>query len=128
MDLLYEKDLRPFKFRILLSSRHDALLRTLSSSVGVSPQVLRKRMIERFDMQLLENLPARYEASEGINEGSNPIDTALGVDLFTRRIPLLDPGVMDEIRQRVHTLLQNGSSVEEALAVGRSLTKEALLR
>lgn len=128
MDLLYEKDLRPFKFRILLSSRHQALLQTLAVRLGVQIQLLRKRMIERFDMQLLENLPARYEAAEKIPEGSDPIDIALGMELFTRTIPLLDIDVMSTIRQNVGTLLKNGSSVEEAVTSGRAMIKEALSR
>jgi hypothetical protein len=128
MDLLYEKDLRPFKFRILLSSRHQALLQTLAVRLGVQIQLLRKRMIERFDMQLLENLPARYEAAETIPEDSDPIDIALGMELFTRIIPLLDIDVMSTIRQNVGTLLKNGSSVEEAVMSGRAMIKEALSR
>ncbi|MDD1672277.1 MAG: DUF1959 domain-containing protein [Methanomicrobiales archaeon] len=128
MDLLYEKDLRPFKFRILMSSRHEALLRALAARFGVSVPVIRKRMIERFDMQLLENLPARYEAAEQMSEGSDPVDKALGVELFTRVIPLLDPGVMDEIRHRVGVLIKDGSSVEDAVMAGHTLVKEALFR
>ena len=128
MDLLYEKDLRPFKFRILMSSRHQALLQTLAVRLGVQTQLLRKRMIERFDMQLLENLPARYEAAEKIPESSDPIDIALGMELFTRTIPLLEIEVMNTIRQNVGTLLKNGSSVEEAVMSGRAMIKEALSR
>ena len=128
MDLLYEKDLRPFKFRILMSSRHEALLRLLAARLGVQVQVLRKRMIELFDMQLLENLPARYDAAEGLPESSDPIDIALGMDLFTRIIPLLDAGVATEIRRNVDALLAKGSSVEEAVRAGHAMMKEALLR
>lgn len=128
MDLLYEKDLRPFKFRILMSSRHEALLRALAARLGVQVQVLRKRMIDRFDMQLLENLPARYEAAEQIHEGRDPIDIALGMELFTRTVPLLDADIMNEIRQNVDTLLANGSSLEEAVTSGHAMMKEALSR
>lgn len=128
MDLLYEKDLRPYKFRILLSSRHETLLRTLAARLGVQVQVLRKRMIERFDMQLLENLPARYEAAEQRPEGSDPIDIALGMELFTHTIPLLDADIMNVIRRNVDMLLASGSSVEEAVKAGHAMMKEALSR
>ena len=56
---LYEKDLVAMKYAILISTRHDRLVREIAGDLGISPQNLRRYMIERFDMILMENLPAR---------------------------------------------------------------------
>lgn len=125
IEVLYEKDLRPYKYRILISSRHDRLLGELSQRFGVDKQSLRKWVIEHFDMQLLENLPARYEA--GLMEGgADPLAKALGTALFTRYIPFLDEASMAAILTEVRETIRQGESQEIALQRGNTRIREAL--
>ncbi|MDD1675497.1 MAG: DUF1959 domain-containing protein [Methanomicrobiales archaeon] len=124
MEVLYEKDLRPYKFRILISARHDRLLQDLAERFGMSRQDLRKWMIETFDMQLLENLPARYEAGLAAKE-EDPIAEALGAVLFTRFIPLLERSTMDRILGEVRDLASTAGT-QAALEKGNARIREAL--
>lgn len=75
---LYEKDLVAMKYAILISTRHDRLVREIAGDLGISPQNLRRYMIERFDMILMENLPARYEAGKAETGNDAPLADALG--------------------------------------------------
>jgi hypothetical protein len=60
--LEYEKDLALMKYRILISSRHDAIISELARMSGVSKQIIRSALIHRADMMLLEAIPPRYNA------------------------------------------------------------------
>ncbi len=125
VDVIYEKDLRPFKYRILLSSRHDRTVRMVADQLGIKVHTLRKGLMEHFDMQLLENLPARYEA--GLEHGaSDPLGQVLGAELFTRYLPLVKEERMQEILQAVRAEIDKGGPREEALARGRESIREAL--
>jgi hypothetical protein len=125
LEVIYEKDLRPFKYRILLSSRHDRIVREMAVRLGIKVHALRKGLIEHFDMQLLENLPARYEA--GVEQGeSDPVGRALGADLFTRSLPLVRKERMEVILRTVQTEIDAGVPMEEAVAHGQAWMQEAL--
>ena len=56
MKYLYEKDLRPMKYTILTSARHDEATRAIARRLGVTDAKLRMVLIRRLDMSLLENL------------------------------------------------------------------------
>ena len=60
--LEYEKDLALMKYRVLISSRHDAIINELARMSGVSKQIMRSALIRRADMMLLEAIPPRYNA------------------------------------------------------------------
>lgn len=122
---MYEKDLRPFKYRILLSPRHDRIIRELAVRLGMKAQDLRKGLIEHFDMQLLENLPARYEA--GLEHGEvGPLEQALGAELYTRFLPLVREELMGVILQEARSDIDSGLPFEEAVARERVRVREAL--
>ncbi|MDK2990660.1 MAG: energy-converting hydrogenase subunit, partial [Methanoculleus sp.] len=56
MKFLYEKDLRPLKYNILTSTKHDAAVRAIARRLGVRDAKLRRLLIQRLDMSLLENI------------------------------------------------------------------------
>lgn len=125
---LYEKDLVAMKYAILISTRHDRLVREIAGDLGISPQNLRRYMIERFDMILMENLPARYEAGKAETGNDAPLADALGRVMYTRYIPLLERENMNSILGRVREMIANGTPQEEAVSRGKRMIGEEIRR
>ena len=123
---LYEKDLVAMKYAILISTRHDRLVREIARDLGMSHQNLRKYMIDRFDMILMENLPARYEAGKAEIGNDAPLADALGRVLYTRYIPLLERETMNGILEQVRAMMAQGAPQEEAVARGKKMIGEEL--
>lgn len=123
---LYEKDLVAMKYAILISTRHDRLVREIARDLGMSHQNLRKYMIDRFDMILMENLPARYEAGKAEIGNDAPLADALGRVLYTRYIPLLERETMNGILEQVRAMIEEGVPQEEAVARGKKMIGEEL--
>jgi len=115
---LYEKDLTPMKFRILESPRHALLVRVLAERFGISVQEMRRILIGRFDMPMLENLPSRYEAGIEHADADSRIGRLLGCELFSRYVPLAAPDAVDAVRSMVEDQLAAGIPEAEALAAG----------
>jgi energy-converting hydrogenase A subunit M len=125
---LYEKDLVSQKYRILVSVRHDKLVREIASELGIPLQELRRYLIEHLDMILLENLPARAEAARTELFNSDEVATALGKEKYTIYIPILPVAAMDSIFRDVNERVRTGTPVAEAVACGRAQIREALRR
>jgi energy-converting hydrogenase A subunit M len=123
---LYEKDLRQMKFTILTSTRHDEAVRAIAGRLGISDAKLRMVLIRRFDMSLLENLGSRWEMGQQHADNGDPVTKELGCELFTRFVPLVDPGVMQSICSETRAMSKNGPQ-EEALARGKARVREAVL-
>ncbi len=126
MKYLYEKDLRQMKFTILTSTRHDEAVRAIAGRLGISDAKLRMVLIRRFDMSVLENLGSRWEMGQEHADNGDPVAEELGCELFTRFIPLVDPGVMQTIYADTTAMIQDGPR-EEALARGKERIREAVL-
>jgi energy-converting hydrogenase A subunit M len=124
---LYEKDLRPMKYRILISSRHDQVVREISQRFHIPVQMLRRILIERFDMQLLENLPSRYDTGLRDADRDDALARSLGCELFSRYVPLMDPGRMQGICQEVREMMVSGKTETEAIAAGNALIRQVIL-
>jgi energy-converting hydrogenase A subunit M len=124
---LYEKDLRPMKYRILISSRHDRVIREISSRFHIPVQVLRRILIERFDMQLLENLPSRYDAGLRDADREDALARSLGCELFSRYVPLVDPERMQGICQEVREMMGSGKTETEIISAGNALIRQVIL-
>ena len=125
---LYENDLVSQKYRILVSIRHDKLVREIASELGIPVQELRRYLIEHLDMILLENLPARAEAAGTDLSKGNGVAAALGKEKYTIYIPILPVAVMDSIFRDVNERMRTGTPVAEAVAYGRAQIREALRR
>jgi energy-converting hydrogenase A subunit M len=126
---LYEQDLVSQKYRILIAHEHDQLIRALASDLGVSVQELRRYMIEHIDMILLENLPARYEAEAAAGTNmDDPVAEELKPDIFSRGIPLIPKEQMDWILRKTKERIEAGSPVPEAVAEGKAMIRELILR
>jgi len=126
---LYEQDLIIQKYRILIAITHDRILRSIASDLGIGVQELRKTLIERLDMILLENLPARYEAAIAADQkGDDPVALALGRYIYSTGIPLIPESRMDEILRSTKELLDRGTPKPEAIAAGKALIREAILQ
>jgi energy-converting hydrogenase A subunit M len=126
---LYEQDLMAQKYRILIATRHDRILRTVASDLGIGVQELRKTLIERLDMILLENLPARYEAAIAADQKvDDAVALALGRSMYSTGIPLVPESRMDEILRTTKERLDRGTSTPEAIAAGKTLIREAILQ
>jgi len=126
---LYEQDLMVQKYRILIATRHDRILRTIASDLGIGVQELRKTLIERLDMILLENLPARYEAAIAADQkGDDPVALVLGRNIFSSGIPLIPESRMDGILRTTKERLDRGTPRPEAIAAGKALIREAILQ
>ncbi|HUU75758.1 MAG TPA: DUF1959 family protein [Methanoregulaceae archaeon] len=124
---LYEKDLTAMKYAILVSTRHDRVIREIAHDLGISNQQMRRYIITRFDMILMENLPARYEAGKSGAESDALLANSLGKALYSRYIPLIDPERMNEIFEEVLAMIAGGLEENEAVARGKKLIAEDLL-
>lgn len=123
---IYEQDLISQKYRILIAMRHDRIIRQIAVHLGIGLQELRKYIIEHFDMILLENLPARYEAALREADTGDPVGRALGRNLYTTYVPLVPGHVMDTIYGRVDAQVQSGVPLDMAAAGGRAMIREAM--
>lgn len=123
---IYEQDLISQKYRILITIRHDRIIRQIATDLGIGLQDLRRYIIEHFDMILLENLPARYEEAVSARGDEDPVARAVGRGLYTTYIPLIPAGVMENIYQKTLVKVQSGTPFEEAVAEGRAMVKEAM--
>lgn len=123
---IYEQDLISQKYRILVSTRHDRIIRQIAADLGIGLQDLRKFIMEHCDMILLENLPARYEAALAAAGDTDPVARAIGRELYTTSIPLVPPDIMENINQKIAAKVQSGTSFEEAVAEGRAMVREAM--
>jgi len=123
---LYEKDLRPLKYNILTSTKHDAAVRAIARRLGVSDAKLRRLLIQRLDMSLLENIETRWEMGLRYADEGDPVAKELGCELFTRYIPLLDMERMKEIYEETRALARD-MPIEEAIARGRERIREAVI-
>lgn len=121
---LYEKDLTSQKFAILASPRHDRMVREIAADLGIRATRLRRYMMERFDMILMENLPARYEQAKR-EAGSLP-DTQIGAALYSRAVPLVDEESMGEIVATINQLLRKNVPDAEAVATGKKMIRELI--
>jgi hypothetical protein len=125
---LYEKDLSAMKYTILTSTRHDRMVREIAAELEIPQIKLRKWMMNRFDMILLENLPARYNQGKIARGNENAVLKDIGAGLYTSAIPLISSSEMDRITERVQALIRDGSSEEEAAIAGRNMIRDVILQ
>ena len=123
---LYEKDLRPMKYTILTSTKHDEAVRAIARRLGMTDAKLRMVLIRRFDMSLLENLESRWQMGQRHANDGDPVAEELGYELFTRFIPLVDTETMQTIYSDTTAMTQE-IPFEEAIARGRERIREAVL-
>ena len=122
---LYEKDLSRMKLLILESKRHDAVVQEIATTLGIKRQALRKILIERCDMILLENLPARCDAARGTGD---LISQSLGIPFITQAAGLLtrEEGIL--IREEVLHKIERGIERETAILEGKTDLLELIRR
>ena len=125
---LYQNDLSSMKLAILASTRHDRMVREIASELGIPQIRLRKRMMDRFDMLLLENLPARYEQGMREREQVPRPGRELGAGIYTRAVPLILEDDMDAIAGKVRLMIAEGRPPEEAVEAGRAMMRELITR
>lgn len=123
---LYEKDLVPQKYRILVAARHDILVRKIAADLDMPVQELRRYLIEHLDMMLLENLPARAEMADAYGDRDVPVARALGREKYSRYLHFLPDGTMDHIFREVSDRVRTGTSMDDAIAFGRVRIREEL--
>ena len=125
---MYEKDLSAMKYTILSSTRHDRMVREIAAELDIPQIRLRKLMMDRFDMMLLENLPARYDQGKISRGTENPVEKDLGAGLYTHAIPLISSTEMERITELVRTLIQEGRPEKEAVTAGRKMIRDVILQ
>jgi energy-converting hydrogenase A subunit M len=125
---LYEKDLVPQKYRILVANRHDTLVRKIALELDIPVQELRKYLIEHLDMMLLENLPARAEMADAHADQDDPVARALGREKYTLYLQIISGAAMESIFHEVTDRIRAGTPMEDAIAYGRVKIREALQR
>ena len=125
---LYEKDLVPQKYRILVADRHDVLVRKLALELDIPVQELRRFLIEHLDMMLLENLPARAEMADAYADQDDPVSRALGREKFSQYLQIIPPATMESIFQVVCDQVHTGIPMETALAYSMEKMREELRR
>ncbi len=123
---LYEQDLVPQKYRILVAMRHDRLVQQISLELDIPVQELRRYLIGHLDMIQLENLPARAEMAEDHADKGDAVARALGREKYTVYLRILPGAAMDAIFSEVTTRVHAGASMEDAVAYGRIQIREAL--
>ncbi|MDD1707322.1 MAG: DUF1959 domain-containing protein [Methanoregulaceae archaeon] len=124
---LYEQDLSSMKYAILASNRHDRMVREIADDLGIPQLKLRRYMMDRFDMLLMENLPARYEQGKVLTSDHPVPDRDLRTVLYSHAVPLISEEKMDWILARVKKMIGDESSEEEAVAAGKRMIREAIL-
>lgn len=115
---IYEKDLSNMKLKILSSPFHTRMVDELSKRYGMSPSRLRKTLMENFDMSLLENLPARYNAWKA-DAGDDSLDREIGARLFVDYIPLIGGKDAEAVLDRAEAGVKSGKDRESAISNGR---------
>lgn len=125
---LYEKDLVPQKYRILVANRHDTLVRKIAVELDIPVQELRRYLIEHLDMMLLENLPARAEMADVHADQDDPVARELGREKYTRYLQILPDVTMESIFHAVSDRVHAGIAMEDAIAYGRVRIREELRR
>lgn len=124
---LYEKDLSSMKYAILTSTRHDRMVREIADDLGIPQLKLRRYIMDRFDMLLMENLPARYEEGKRLTAEAPAVERDLKTHLYSRAVPLVQEEEMEGILFRVKEMIENGTHEWEAVSAGRCLIREAIL-
>ena len=125
---LYEKDLVPQKYRILVAHRHDTLVRKIAPELDIPVQELRRYLIEHLDMILLENLPARAEMADAHADQEDAVARALGREKYTLYLQILPGAAMESIFREVSDRIHAGTTMEDAIAYGRARIREELRR
>ena len=125
---LYEKDLVPQKYRILVTGRHDKLVRKIAAELEIPVQELRRYLIDHLDMSLLENLPARSEMAEAYADPEDGIARALGREKYSRYLQILPNVTMEHIFREVSDRAHAGVTIEDAIMYGRGRIREELRR
>ncbi len=123
---LYEKDLVPQKYRILVANRHDTLVRRIALELDIPVQELRRYLIEHLDMMLLENLPARAEMADAHADEEDAVARELGREKYSRYLQILPSVTMEHIFREVSDHVRTGTSIEDAIAFGRVRIREEL--
>jgi energy-converting hydrogenase A subunit M len=123
---LYEQDLVPQKYRIIVALRHDRLVRQIALELNIPVQELRKYLIENLDMIQLENLPARAEMADDHADKSDEVGRALGREKYTLYLGILSGAAMDAIFHEVNARVYAGTPVNDAIAYGRTQIREAM--
>lgn len=124
---LYENDLREMKLIILSSPLHEKIITSLCEKYGFRRQILRRKLMDLFDMSLLENIPARYEVWEtGQTRTENELETAFGAVLLTRQIPLLTEEEMNTIIQATSEKIATGVDESRAIDEGMTMIREII--
>lgn len=123
---LFEKDLSSMKYDILTSRRHDRVVREIASDLGIPQLKVRRFIMDRFDMILMENLPARYERGKKVRDEAPEPERYLGAYLYSHAVPLVGPELMDGIIAEVREMVRRGTSMEQAVLFGKSRLREAI--
>ncbi len=125
---LYEKDLRQMKLNILVSPLHDRLVRTLGDLYNISRQEMRKQLMEKCDMVLLESLPTRYDDWIKNGDEGSLVQEALGYNLMTKHIPIINKSDMNEVLVEIQARISEGMQEESAVTEGKMMIRELILR
>ncbi|MBN1195177.1 MAG: DUF1959 family protein [Methanomicrobiaceae archaeon] len=125
-DFLYEKDLRMMQYNILTSARHNGVAAAIAGHYGLKKQEVLRMMMERMDMILLENLPARYEVWQATGDAGDETERKLGCELISRYVPLADPQAIDRICADAKERIRKGTPKDEALSEGLQNIREML--
>ncbi|OPX67014.1 MAG: hypothetical protein A4E37_01682 [Methanoregulaceae archaeon PtaB.Bin056] len=123
---MYEKDLTAMKYAILESRRHDGMVREIAAEIGVPQLRMRRYLMDRFDMLLLENLPARYEQGKKIREDSPEPERQLGSHLYTHAVPIIDREAMEQILKSVREMVRKGTPLDQAIHSGRERMRKEI--
>ena len=127
IDLVYERDLTAMKFAILRGSYHTKVVLMIAEDLRIQPNQLRKHLIATLDMITLESLASRYDTAQAYNE-PDEIREALGYEMYTRFIPIIQREVMDKACMMVITMVQDGYYGPDAIiAAKKQIVEEVFL-
>jgi energy-converting hydrogenase A subunit M len=125
---LYEQDLVPQKYRIIVAMRHDTLVHQIARDLDMPVQEVRRYLIEHLDMLLLENLPARAEMADAHADSGDAVARVLGREKYTRYLGIISDAAMDSIYREVNAHVRAGTPLQEAITYGRVKIREELQR
>jgi len=123
----YQYDLTRIKYATITSWRHDEVVQEIASDLGCNVQTMRKILMERVDMILLESVAPRYYTyTSGQHDKNGDIASILKKYLYTRVIPLVSEEQMNQIITEVQSMIDTGTTQYNAYAAGKKMRAEVI--
>jgi energy-converting hydrogenase A subunit M len=122
MTLIYERDLSVMKYAILTSPYHKRVVSECAGMLEIPPMMMRRILIDKLDMMMLESIGARFESWINNANGKEGFTIRSGSLLFGTYIPVILEERMKQIAEQTLTT----KSENEGINLFRRLLSEEM--